>query len=141
MFDVVRKGGRMRKIKFRAWNVMKNRMFFAEDQMVLLPEEMVDDYFANIHLIPMQFTGLLDRFGKEIYEGDIIQSCSETVNLMSGKNTGKFRTNNYEVRWEEDKGRWGRWHDNKFELLSGLDKLHMLKWYKVIGNIYENQNL
>ncbi len=89
----------------------------------------------------MQCTGLSDKNGKEIYEGDIIQSTCEIVNLVSDKNTGKFKIESYEVRWQEDEGRWGRWRNEKFELLYGLNKQYLLKWYEIIGNIYENPEL
>ncbi len=61
-----------RPIKFRVWD---------GDQM-LSPDWIDRDGFAHwkTNSIPnssnklMQFTGLLDRKGKEIYEGDIVQS-------------------------------------------------------------------
>jgi len=136
----------MREIKLRAWDKKLSvmweqislqkllRYLFFESMPNATAYEEIKDHFNDI--IWLQFTGLLDKSGIEIYEGDIIQSKSEIVNLMTNENTGKFKIENYEVRWQEDEGRWGRWKNNKFELLVGLDKSHLLKWYEVIGNIY-----
>ena len=125
----------MRDIKFRAWDGL--RMTWGG-----ITFNNTTWSIQNVNGEPiMQYTGLNDKNGVEIYEGDIIQSVSEMVRLDTNETTGKIKTENYEVRWEPEKARWGRWKDNKFELLSGLDKGYLLKWYSVIGNIYENPEL
>ena len=128
----------MRKRKYRVWAPKMNQMLEWDVVKGMMAALLLTETETNI---PMQFTGLLDKSGKEIYEGDIIQSVCETVNLMSNKPTGRFKTETYEVRWQEEKGKWGRWTGEKFELLSGLNKSYLLKWYTVIGNIYENPEL
>lgn len=65
----------MRPIKFRAWQRPWKKMFILthHDGKFLTGNEEIEtcDFNSPIWIV-MQFTGLLDKNGKEIYEGDIL---------------------------------------------------------------------
>ena len=71
----------------------------------------------------MQFTGLLDRHGKEIYEGDVLEETEEG----SVRGTVSFQRGCYIV----DYGKRGVYHVD--------DRLGYLP--QIIGNRYEHPHL
>ena len=106
----------MREIRFRAWDEDEKMMVQWNE---LRDTQLFNDGFDNDHCVLMQFTGLKDKNGKEIYEGDIMEYYSGMV--PKGENPIKKEI----VKWNK---RFARF-DNCFS--GGA----------VIGNIYENPEL
>jgi uncharacterized phage protein (TIGR01671 family) len=102
------------------------------------------NYFFESHLIPMQFTGLLDKNGKEIYEGDVIE-----VKDHEGKKYWENKTSDGKIHKNliVDCGMgdisfdFGMWYVSGKVNNSLLHIDHNGMEIEVIGNIYENKEL
>lgn len=124
----------MRKLKFRVWDTKRNKWLHSTENAIHLFGEMIamgeifccmdDNYSVPLTdintLRPMQFTGMLDRSGKEIYEDDIVADPA---------------LRNYQVIMKD-----GCW------VIDTKDRPYTLyhqppDFLAVVGNIYENPEM
>jgi len=132
----------MREIKFRAWHRGEKKLFYPISLFNLLDKEVwineshkkpINRLYGHvgIDIDLMQYTGLKDKNGVEIYEGDILKITPD-------------RYSNYislgYVEYDHDSARYrvttGKGYDtrNAFDINCDAD-------FEVIGNIYENPEL
>ncbi|MGG1444364.1 YopX family protein [Brevibacillus laterosporus] len=136
----------MREIKFRIWD-KANEIIIQDDGHFYITADgdvigVNDDLDISESVILMQYTGLHDKNGKEIYEGDILDCTCELLTNFGRTRTGKMGTTIYEVFWR-DEG-WRERVIRSDSLVSGKDSDGVAvtaKYSKVIGNIYEHPNL
>lgn len=125
----------MRTFKFRAWSPIYKKM--NNDYMIDGGWEscQLDDFFNKDYRIVMQFTGLKDKNGKEIYEGDIVSFGKHLGNGIV--KFGDYSAGGDDYYAQEAYGFY-------IEPLKKKD----IKWtetltneYEVIGNKFENPEL
>ena len=147
----------MRPIKFRAWDEINKKMvnFFQGEIKVAEDGNLWGNYLKL-----MQFTGLLDRNGKEIWEGDVLErqiighkkvTASESTSAQEYTRSTVLRFQHI-VKWSDknagfitqelptllESGSRAKMSQKEIERpLSGLCS----KFWEIIGNIYSNPEL
>jgi uncharacterized phage protein (TIGR01671 family) len=116
-----------RLLKFRFWgnfgelnyeeDICEMEMLYG-DRFCFFESEPINDLFACRNFQVMQFTGLIDKNGKEIYEGDIVKTNYGKMGVVKfHKKTASFVINDNE-------------HFN-------CQLYQEMPYLEIIGNIYE----
>jgi len=153
----------MREIKFRAWNkiwkMMSNvdKIEFEDGSPISISvtieatdfdhEDEWKDYEIGEDIELMQYTGLKDKNGREIYEGDIVKiEWREKSNIVIGEIA--FSNMTYKLKYHPQpehaiKGKYTAfaeyWSDGEYDWET-LEQI-ISPEIEIIGNIYENQEL
>ena len=150
----------MREIKFRAWHKGKKEIIdveeidfmnkvinYIENDYENNRQEIIGAYFEDIEL--MEYTGLKDKNGKEIYEGDVVKLIHTGIEISADRledlkrfvgiikyENGIFKI----VRTEKSliESKYFEMEQKKVSEIFIYSKLYDLE---VVGNIYENPEL
>ena len=124
----------MREIKFRVWNPIDKTMHYealpdynGDVKYLEKGKEIILEPWADREPILMQYTGLKDKNGKEVYKGDIVEFRGEIYEITEIANMLNFML-------------ISRNGDSSLN----VNDLIFYGWYQemeVIGNIYENPEL
>lgn len=126
----------MDKLKFRVYN-KKTREWYDEESLILWNGQVyesfhyLEDYMAmnpdDIHL--MQFIGVKDKSGTEMYEGDLVQYLDGEFSFV-----GQIKRDCYKFYIEITA------HD-RIGFISFCDTTDGNSILEIIGNIYDNPEL
>jgi uncharacterized phage protein (TIGR01671 family) len=142
-----------REIKFRAWDKERKLMFYDVQKCYEMRYRSIWDdvlepfsfghFLADTDYVVSQFTGLLDKNGKELYEGDFIKRLVEST---------KWNREKFGITSDTQEVALIRWDGDSLlfeELFRPSAKMHPCiecvrlcdVVFEIIGNRYENPEL
>jgi uncharacterized phage protein (TIGR01671 family) len=121
-----------RPIKFRVWDKRETKgrstqNMLYDAQLHHLWQDFVD--YPGYEL--MQYTGLTDKNGKEIYEGDIVQYNQNS----------SYDNMDFIAKWSDDKLGFIFQSNSGEQLVNQTPHLNRFKHLEVVGNIFEHSEL
>ena len=147
-----------RQIKFRAWDNHEKKWLMGYEYpnlggFSMFGECMLMEEWSSVlnrfilqqkdrkpeDLVLMQFTGLLDKNGKEIYEGDIVMKTQQMPMSSPPKRKMPFGDQPRSISFRDGKFVIHKGANKKYLMLDSLSIRYL--GLEVIGNIYEHPNL
>lgn len=141
-----------REIKFRAWDKETKKMHYqlvkprtdknTRDELIIQFDctgysARTESKFIGSDCL-MQYTGLKDKNGREIFEGDILKISYGTVNFENKKEVvTDVYFENGAFRYRHKDGSGSVLDFNSAKIVSGYESI--TQDIKVVGNIYEGE--
>ena len=108
--------------KFRAWD-KKTKTMNGMAEIYRDRNQEIELHPRDENIILMQSTGLLDKNGKEIFDGDIVRFFDSLYTVFYDIEEGSYRLKPHDTRWVVDY----------------MCNFSSEESFEIIGNIYENK--
>jgi len=141
----------MREIKFRAWDHQLKKMIEVFELSWFEDTYLVNGVLpCDKPMVYMQYTGLKDKTGKEIYEGDIVKSYEShyhhtyIAEVKFGPwecNCGDYYCDGYGIGWYVVGPNWYERPTDRFWTIATRTLSEYRQKWSVLGNIYEDSEL
>jgi hypothetical protein len=106
----------MREYKFRVYDPSQKKLVYFDLHNITVADNLLCQYDHPVQ----QYTGMKDKYGKDIYEGDVIRGIFDF-------GPAGFKEEILSVDWNNERGyQWDYWD---------------LSTIEVIGNLFENPEL
>ena len=117
--------------RYRAWDKEFKEM--VQVNALVLDEQVIKATYKNGNIVKedmknyelMQSTGLFDKNGKEIFEGDIVRFFDSLYTVFYDIEEGSYRLKPHDDRWVVDY----------------MSNFSSEESFEIIGNIYENKEI
>lgn len=134
------------KLKFRAWYVLAEEMINEILMISFVRKEIIGKFSDGSTSVPLKFedkqngedvilmqsTGLKDKNGKEIFEGDIITNGKDVMCMKRHNTLGFYVEQKGEVQFIADEVVLEEFEEDAKEIADSIE---------IIGNVYENKEL
>jgi len=135
----------MRELKFRVWDKITNQylqelgIYYWHIPYSLDGEEItgeanlvgLSELLKHDNFVTQQYTGLTDKNGKEIYEGDIVQYNQNS----------SYDNMDFIAKWSDDKLGFIFQSNSGEQLVNQTPHLNRFKHLEIVGNIFEHSEL
>lgn len=129
----------MREIRFRAWCKLDKILYDWER----VKTEFTLEYFDDRGLIFQQYTGLKDKNGVEIYEGDCFEKIFKMIEIPTGRTFEQTEVGVVKFDDGQFTCHIDGWGHAALKDVLGYQNKNNDYWKNglIIGNIYENPEL
>ena len=137
--EVIFRGKRADNGEWVEGDVLQTRYHSGHIEYQIMPQAPVSSAYPVIPETVGQYTGLTDKNGKKIFEGDIVK-CTDMINDFEFNAVVEFGNPNGEYNWGYQL-KFISGEESNFDILCWVDMKETGAYIEIIGNIHDNPEL